>query len=55
MKSPPYLQPVPYPARTLDEPELFTSEGITEQNNEDKQKPPTQRTGFEKVTCKQET
>jgi hypothetical protein len=40
MKSPPYLRPVPYPARTLDERELFKSEGITEQNNADKLKTP---------------
>jgi hypothetical protein len=40
MKSPPYLRPVPYPVRTLDERELFKSEGITEQNNADKQKTP---------------
>jgi hypothetical protein len=44
MKSPPYLQPVPFPARTPDE-----------QNNEDKQKPRHKGRGLKEVTCKQET
>ena len=45
MKSPLHLQPEPSSARNLDERKLFTSEGTTKQNSEDKQKPPTHRTG----------